>query len=150
MTSRDHRDVIAGAILVVVGCFTIAYAFAYLKLGSFSRMGPGMFPTLVGVSTLLLGAGIALPALRRPAQARINIDFRAGLFVLGAILVFALTLPAFGLIPAIIALTFVAGFADNKLSLRNATFLSAGLIVLALAIFVFGFRIQIDIISWPW
>lgn len=148
-SQRDHRDVIAGGLLLVFGGLTIAYTLINLDLGTFRRMGPGMFPALVGLCIVILGVSIALPALRRPAETAIIVNLRAGLFVLGAILAFAIVLPLFGLIPGIVALAFVAGLADHKLSLRDTAYLSTGLIAIALGIFVFAFRIQVHIVSWP-
>jgi hypothetical protein len=57
MLSRDYRDIVGGLLLVVLGLGFSWYAAEHYDLGSLRRMGPGMFPTVLGVALACLGLG---------------------------------------------------------------------------------------------
>ena len=79
-----------------------------------------------------------------------QVDLKAAIFVLGAVLSFSLVLPVFGLVPGIVVLTVVGSFADGKLSILSALLLSVALVLIGYAVFVFALSIQVDNFSWPW
>jgi len=64
--------------------FAAGYSMIQLDLGTFGRMGPGMFPMLVGICMFLLGVAVAVPALRRAPDERMQVDLEAAIFVLGS------------------------------------------------------------------
>ena len=144
-----RRDLLAGMFLLAVGLFALGYALDRLQLGSFRRMGPGMFPALVGGVLALIGAGIAGPALMRGGHFNIRPDWRALLLVLLGLGVFASTVVPFGVVPAIIALVVIASFANPKLSPVGVALLALGTTALCLGIFVLGFGVQVSLLSWP-
>jgi len=149
MQSPDYRDLVGGLALVAIGVAVTVNSVFYLNLGTPSRMGPGAFPAGLGVVLAVLGALIALPALFRTGEYP-RIEIRPLFAVLGAILVFALVMERFGLVPAIAALTFIAGLADRRLSLLATAALAAVLSTIATLIFRTGLGLPIPIVSWPW
>jgi hypothetical protein len=54
MHIRSPKDFWSGLIFVVLGAAFVALALQY-RLGDMHRIGPGLFPTLVG--SLLVGLG---------------------------------------------------------------------------------------------
>ncbi len=86
MRIRAPKDFWAGLIFVAIGAGFILLASQY-RYGDMHRMGPAMFPTLVGALLAVLGAIIALRALRadrragaalsRPAARRVAARHRA-------------------------------------------------------------------------
>lgn len=150
MGKRDYRDILAGALLLAVGGFALAYSLYYLNLGSFRRMGAGMFPALVGGIVVLIGAAILVPALWRTQKEPMQVDLRAFSFVMLSILAFALVLRPFGLIPGIVVMTLIASQADSKLGPLGYVVLPLSIVVVCVGIFMLGFGIQIDAFSWPW
>lgn len=59
------REAWAAGTMIVLGLGAIAQASTY-TIGSLARMGPGMFPAILGVLLVLLGLIIARTAPIRP------------------------------------------------------------------------------------
>jgi hypothetical protein len=149
MPGRDYRDIISGALLVAFGLFVGLYAAKHYEIGILSRMGPGMFPSFLGYLISVLGALIMLPAFFRQGQLP---QFRARPFVacLGGLLVFALTIERFGMVPAIALMVTTVIFADDKLNIAGALLLVAGLTALGVAIFSYGLGMPTPLLLWPY
>jgi hypothetical protein len=145
---RDYRDLIGGAILVVLGIACAVYAHHHYPLGSVSRMGPGMFPVAVGYLLAGLGVLIALPAWIRRGTLPIP-ELRPLLLVLGAVVSFALTIEWIGMVPAIFVLTALAVLADNKLGVIGTIVLASALSGGAWLIFAVGLGIPLYPFIWP-
>src|SRR5690554_4460031 len=107
MRNSDFRDVAGGILVFLVGGFAAGYALINFKLGTLSRMGPGMVPTAIGLIMCGLGISIALPALVR-SGARPKIEFRPLVMILLSILLFALTIRHLGMMPTIFLVSLVA------------------------------------------
>src|SRR6478609_11961572 len=64
MCIRSPKDFWAGLIFIAIGSGFILLAQQY-RLGDMHRMGPAMFPTLVGALLVALGVILALRSLVR-------------------------------------------------------------------------------------
>ena len=51
-------DYLAGALMVLIGAGAV-YVCSHYRMGTLTSMGPGFFPTLLGVLLILLGIAIA-------------------------------------------------------------------------------------------
>lgn len=145
---RDYRDLIGGAILVVLGIAFAVYAHNHYPAGTVVRMGPGMFPVATGYLLAALGVLVALPAWIRRGTLPLP-EMRPLLLVLAAVISFALTVEWIGMVPAIFILTGLAVLADNKLGILGTIVLAAGLSAGAWLIFVVGLGIPIHPFVWP-
>jgi hypothetical protein len=148
MLSRDYRDIVTGAVLTLAGLIYAGYTAAKYDTGSISEMGPGMFPLGLGLMLAGFGVVIALPALRRVGEP-VEVEWRQAVAVVASIVVFGLLIRPFGLVPAVIALTLVATLGDDKLGLRGALLLAAGVTAMAALIFVIGLGMLIPLVRWP-
>ncbi|ABL71304.1 tripartite tricarboxylate transporter TctB family protein [Paracoccus denitrificans] len=149
MQNRDFQDIAGGAILLMIGGYAALHSLAELSTGTVGRMGPGMFPTIIGVFIAVMGLLIMVPAFFRSGQP-ISFDLRSTAMILLSILVFGLMIRPFGLVPAVIAQTVVASLADGKRSWREIAMLCLLLCTLATLIFKLGFGLQVPIANWPW
>jgi putative tricarboxylic transport membrane protein len=149
MLRRDYRDMIGGSLLIVIGLWATVQAWFDYPLGSVSHMGPGMFPAGVGVLLAFTGVLVFLPALFRVGPALAKPDYRAFFFVLLSLVLFALTVDTFGLIPATAVLTVAAVLADNKLGVIATVVLVVVLAAIALLIFRVGLGIALEPFKWP-
>lgn len=149
MQTRDYRDMIGGLLLICIGGFAIIYSLASLRIGSISRMGPGMIPMLLGIILASLGLAISLPAFFRSGEMP-KIETRSLFAVIVAMLAFALLLRPFGIVPAVIALTVIASQADAKLSPLGLAITAICLTATAVLVFKVGLGIPLALVSWPW
>lgn len=144
----DYTDLVGGLLLIIVGGAASMVAIQYYPLGTIQRMGPGMFPAILGVVLAGLGALLSLQALRRRGE-RPDIRLLSPLFVLGGVASFAVLMPLAGLIPAILAVVIISSFAELKIRPVSLALLCLGLCLVAPLVFVVGLGLPIPLIRWP-
>jgi putative tricarboxylic transport membrane protein len=146
---RDYQNIIAGGVLTAIGLLAAEVAWSNYPIGSFSHMDAGMFPLLVGILLAGIGLLVLMPALFTAGHPIPKLEYRPFFFVLLALLVFAVGIDWFGLIPAIVLLTITSVLADNKLGLVGTTILAIGLAVIAWLIFRVALEIPLQLFKWP-
>src|SRR6476660_2752519 len=100
MCIRSPKDFWAGLIFIAIGGGFILLAQQY-RLGDLHRMGPAMFPTLVGAVLAGLGAVIALRSLVFDGEAVPRFYARPIGVSLFAIVSFGIALQWLGLVAAV-------------------------------------------------
>lgn len=147
MANRDFRDIFAGLLMIGIGVAAAVYAYTNYRLGTVTRMGPGMIPVWLGVALAGLGVPVLIGGLLRKGVMP-EIRIITPICVFGAIAIFALLIKPFGLLPAIFGSTIVASIAEREFApvriLVSATVLSA----MAWAIFIFGIGLPIPMLTW--
>ncbi|KMK65145.1 tripartite tricarboxylate transporter TctB family protein [Puniceibacterium sp. IMCC21224] len=142
-----RRDMVAGLALIVMGGAYAAHTLATLPIGTLRQMGPGMFPMGLGLLLAGLGVGVAVPALARDVPMP-TVPHRSLWMCIGTVIAFALIIPRFGLIPAVVASTIIAALAIR--SSRWQVILPMAVLMVPLSWFVFVFLLQIDIPLAQW
>lgn len=148
MTDTRIRDLIGGGLVVAVGAFIALYAVAHYSLGSFSNMGPGMLPLLLGSILVLLGVAIAAMALRQDAVEPIDLEIRVLVAVAVAIGGFAVTVTTIGLLPAVLVLTLACAAADGRPRPTGVVVLGTVLFAMVYGIFTLGLGVEFPIVKW--
>lgn len=146
MRHRDQQDLIGGALLFALGVFVALYSQRY-DFGTPSRMGPGYFPHILGWLLAGLGVLVALPAWFRRRSAALDIQWKNAAFVIGAIVLFALTLKPLGIVLATFASAFVATLAEDEITWPGRVAVSAGVALVTVAIFIWGLSMVLPL--WP-
>lgn len=147
-SARDYTDIIGGLLLIAGGTWFMLYSTGY-SIGSLRRMGPGYFPMVIGGLVLLFGVLVLLPGLFRAGQLP-RPEWRPFLTISASILIFALIVEKFGLIPATVALTLVAAVADDRSRILPTVILAAALSAIAVGVFTQGLGIPIPAIRWSY
>lgn len=145
MRHIGYRDLVAGAVMMVLGLFVALYAGSHYEIGRPAHMGPGFFPVVLGWVLAGLGLVIALFAFRKTVHTLHPPLFalRAITAVSIAILVFSLLLEWLGLVPATVALTFVVVFAERPLQLGRTLLLAISLALISWLIFTVGLQMTL-------
>lgn len=157
MGRERKRDLVSGTALAAVGGAIVLYALHQYQLGSFARMGPGMFPVGIGGILGVLGLLIAGDALRRGRAADGDLDLpsepdlhpRPLIVILLSVIGFAMTLQWFGLIPAIFVTTLLSALAHPGARPVSMLVLATGLSVAAVVIFRVLLSIPFPLLRWP-
>lgn len=144
----DQRDVVGGGLLTVIGGFVSVYTWLHYDIGSVERMGPGMFPIVLGSLLIGLGIVVLVPGLSRSGSIS-EVRLRPFAAVVLATVSFAFSAGTVGMVPAIFLLTVLAALADRNLELLPALVLAAVLALFATVVFYYGLGVQLRLFSWP-
>ena len=157
MAIKSQKDFFSGLLFMAVG-IAFAYGATNYTVGTGARMGPGYFPMLLGICMAVLGAVITFKALvvETPDGDKIgSIAWKPLFFIIAANLIFGLLLgglpsikfPAFGLILAIFALTFVASLAGDEFKFKEVFILAIILCIMSYGAFILLLKLQFPV--WP-
>jgi len=148
MRLKHQKDFWSGLMFLAIGLAFVGFAQEY-DMGTAQRMGPGYFPTVLGGLLAILGLAIAIKGLVREAPDGYIERFHFGplTIVLGAVALFGLLLRPAGLVVALLVLIGVSAYASHEFRLREIVPLAAFLVVLVLAVFIWGLGLVIPL--WP-
>jgi hypothetical protein len=146
MNIRAPKDFWSGLIFVVVGLSFVAMAGGY-RIGDMHRLGPGMFPMLVGGLMAALGLVLAGRAFAIDGEPIARFQARPiGVGLLG-IMVFGLLLRPFGLVLAIVALVCVSALAGKQFKAIETLILA--IVLAGLSVVVFVWIVGMPLPLWP-
>ena len=157
MNIKSQKDFFSGLMFMGVGV-AFAWGATTYNVGNGARMGPGYFPLMLGVLMAILGTAITFKALVVETVGGDKIGkwaWKPLFFIIMANLVFgvllaglpALKFPAFGMIVAIYALTFIASMAEPGWKVKNTFILATVLAVGSYLAFVLALKLQFPV--WP-
>jgi len=145
----DRRDLCAGLLLCAVGTAAAIYISGHYQMGTVRRMGPGMFPLGVSLAVVIFGVLTAVSSFKAvEIEDWWKVDLVALGTVTGGMAAFAVLLPLFGAVPAIMALSVVSGLAVRRSSLE-VVLLAISLALMAYLIFQLGLGIQFPLLRLP-
>src|SRR5690606_12604800 len=90
------------------------------QFGTTQRMGPGYFPTVLGGLLVFLGILVALPTFKHDAQETHveKIGWRGLIVILGAVILYAISLPRLGFIISMAILVILSAMASKEFTWR--------------------------------
>ena len=140
----DRPDLLTALIFVGLGALGL-YLVRGLDGGTLAQMGPGFLPRVVSVLLILVGLGVGLPALRRPAVTIEPVRLRPVAVILLAIIGFGLAVTHLGFVLASLWLILAGALADPGGKLRQTLALAAGLTAFGALVFVYGLGVQVPL-----
>ena len=148
MRIRNHRDFWSGIMFVVLGGLFTMLSQQY-QLGRPARMGPGFFPTMLGVLMALLGLAIAWRSMARTSrEMRLeSVGWRELFLILVAVGVFAAALPYLGMVIAIALLAGISAVASHEFGWKETVISIVVLLVMSELVFLKGLELQFPV--WP-
>jgi hypothetical protein len=148
MQIRNQKDFWAGILFVVFGAGFAVVGSGY-AFGSAERMGPGYFPTAVGLLLVAIGIGVALGATAASAEVDKVKQFAWStlLLIIGPVVLFGLLLDTLGLVLCVLLLVCIASYASHEFGWKTALGNAAALIAISLAVFVYLLDLQFPL--WP-
>lgn len=144
------KGIVAIAV-IAFGLFVMVHATSY-ELGTMRRMGPGMFPLLLG-GALCAAALLVLLEPSPPAERPDEMPpesagrIRAIGFILGGILAFVLLIRTAGFIPAVAVCMLLAGAATSENRPATLLALTAVVTTLAVLVFVVGLGVPVRLVN---
>ncbi len=167
MDRFTSKDFLAGAMFIGLGLAALSFGW-HLNVGTGVRMGPGYVPRMLSGILIFLGLVIAVKALVAGSD-RIDtglwkpiLMITLGVIAFGTLLEadnipsmvgwFVKGLPRWenpvsGLIPALVALVFLAALGGNEFKLKETIGSCVVLTIICLVIFKFGLKMNIRILG---
>jgi putative tricarboxylic transport membrane protein len=130
----NPRDFWSGVIFGGTGLAAVVLGRDY-SMGTATKMGPGYFPTVLGVLLALIGLVLVVRAFLTRGEPIRGIAIRALVLVLGATIVFGLLLRGAGMVIALVVLVLVSAAASRLVLWRPAVVLAVGLAAFSTLVF---------------
>src|SRR6478736_5477597 len=150
MMRRLSDDTVSGLLFIALAVFFAATAYRTLEIGSFSLMGPGLFPILVSALLAIIGIAVIFTGRRIDEQPKhFPVPGRALFFIIGAPVVFALTVRSLGLVPALFLSIAMAVLASRKIGFVKGALIVIGMTAFCVAVFSYGIGLTAQLFVWP-
>lgn len=136
---RSPKNFIVGLVFIALAT-VFGIGSSWLAIGTAGKMGPGYFPMMLSVLLGILGLVVLIMGLRRPGERLEGANIRGIILVTLAVLVFALCVRPFGLVPTVIASSLLFSLAGHEFRPISAT---VGALVLGFGswgVFIVGLR----------
>jgi drug/metabolite transporter (DMT)-like permease len=145
---RNQKDFWSAVMFVIFGVMFIVWSSEY-QFGNTQRMGPGYFPTILGILLVLLGILVALPALKADAEETHvgKIGWRGLIVILGSVTLYAVLLPRLGFVIAMASLVIISAMASKEFTWKAALLSVIFLGGFSYIVFVKGLELQFPV--WP-
>ncbi len=142
----NNRDVLAGLLFIVLGGLAAILARDY-PFGTTMRMGPGYFPTALGVILLLFGVYVLARGVRSGDRVKGEWGWKPLALITVSIVLFGFLLDRAGLIPATIATLFVAAAAGREFRWKEVVLLAVVMTAFSVAVFSWGLKLPYPLLG---
>ncbi|MGZ8197818.1 MAG: tripartite tricarboxylate transporter TctB family protein [Burkholderiales bacterium] len=140
MKIRSPEDFWSGVMFISFGLLAIFIARDY-PMGAAMRMGPGYFPTAIGMCLTALGAVIGANGFRSKGEGIGRFPWRAMLFLAVGFASFAWGIDNIGFVLALAILITLASFAGNEHRWKEVIVEVVVLIIGCWALFIYGLEL---------
>ena len=150
LSNKRMRDYAGGVLMIVIGLAAAIRGSGY-RMGTLEHMGPGYFPTALGVILALTGAAIAIAArftVYEGEEAVLPPEWRGWLCIGASVVAFVVLGTYGGLLPATFAVVFISALGDRDNTWKKALLLSLAIVVVAVVVFWWALQIQLPLFRW--
>ena len=147
MKLRSQRDFGAGLMFIGFGVAAILIARDY-PMGSAMRMGPGYFPTYLGVLMIVIGAVMTGRGFRVEGERIGQVGWRPLLWLSVAFAAFGLLIEGAGFVFALLALIVASSLAGRDTRPLELIVLIAVLIAGSIGLFIYGLELPYRLLPW--
>jgi hypothetical protein len=146
------RDLYGGAIFVVIGLVILVQGNSY-GLGSLAKVGSGLFPVVLGVVLMGLGALIALGGVvssdTEESESVPPMQWKGFAAIVSGVVAFIAIGSLFGLAPAAFACVFISALGDRTATFKSAAVLATVMTLFALLFFSYFLNVQFPVLQLP-
>ena len=150
LKSKRSRDYAGGMLMTAIG-LAAAFQGSSYQLGTLERMGPGFFPTALGVILAAVGLAIAVSARFTRYEGELEVlapEWRGWFCIIGALVAFVVLGKYGGLLPATFAIVFISALGDRQNTFLGAVLLALASVVVAIVIFWWALQMQFPLFQW--
>jgi hypothetical protein len=144
---KSQEDFWAGMMFIGFGVLAIVISRDY-PMGSAMRMGPGYFPTWIGVIMVILGTIISAVSFKVVGGAVGRFAWKPMLVLAVAFCTFAWGIDHIGFIPSLAVMIVLSALAGKEFRLKEVLILMVVLIVGCWALFIKGLELPFPLFWW--
>ena len=144
---RAPQDAAAGLFLIALGAF-VFWQTTDLSVGTMRALGPGMMPRVLATLCALCGLALVGYSLIKDGAALERWSIRGPLFILGAAIVFGLTVRPLGLFVAGPAAVIIGSMAARDSRPIEAVAFGVGMTVFCWLLFKVLLTLPIPVAPW--
>jgi len=137
--------------MILLG-LAIALKGATYRLGTLMHMGPGFFPTSLGVLLVLIGIAIAAAGMAESGEDQSILpqhpEWWAWFCILMSPVLFILFGRYFGMIPGTFACVFIAALGDRNKTWKSVLILSTVVTAFGVILFSYFLQVPMPVLTW--
>ena len=147
MKVKNQEDFWAGMMFVGFGLLAIFMARDY-PFGSTSRMGPGYFPTWLGIIMACLGSALVLQGLKHEGAKLGKWAFKPMVLMGLGFVIFGWSIDHLGFVIATAALIVLGAASGTEFKWKEVIIMTVVLIVGSWALFIYGLELPYPLFWW--
>jgi hypothetical protein len=148
-----EKDFLGGTLVFATGIGVTIHSISF-EIGTLSQMGPGFFPTVLGL--ILTSCGVAIVAKSRSpksnSRGEIQVEpaaeWRAWALIIIGIASFIALAKIAGLIVATFSIVFISALGDRDNSWKSAALLALLMVAVSVIVFWWALQIQLPLFAW--
>ena len=144
---KNPQDFFAGLLFAAFGAAALWFGQKY-AIGTPTRMGAGYLPTVLGWLLIGFGVFITLRSLVLTGAPIPASQFRPQIFIILALIAFAVLIERFGLLPATAAVVILGSAASREVRVWETLVLAVGASAAAVALFIYALGQPME--AWIW
>ncbi len=149
MKALRAKDFWAGLLFIGFGAAALMVG-ADLRPGTAAAMGPGYVPRAIGWGLVGLGAIISMQGMLHPGDQVERLYARPLLLTVAGVTAFALILPRFGLLPALVPLIGLGSLAGRELGVVDTLAIFVVMAAFCIAVFKIGLGMSFPVFAGAW
>ena len=144
----NNADFWAGVMFIIFGAAAVYMSRDY-PMGSAMRMGPGYFPTYLGVLMMLFGLGIGAKGLLKGGPEIGRWAFKPIFMLSLGVVMFGFLIERVGFVPSLVALMIITSFSGReKVRWVEMLIFTACVTAGAVALFIKGIGLPYQLFWW--
>jgi hypothetical protein len=132
----SNKDFLAGLLLLCIGAVAFFIALDY-PFGSSLRMGPGYFPRVLAGVLMFFGAFVLVRGVMTKERIKGIWGWKALAFIVVSLIVFGFTMEHLGLVPALVAMFFIAALGGHEFRFIEVVILTVFMTIFSVVVFVY-------------
>lgn len=144
---KNQEDFWSGLMFIGFGVAAIVISRDY-PMGSAVNMGPGYFPTYLGIIMTILGAVITLISFRIEGKKIEPFAWRGMIMLSLGFFIFGWAVDRIGFVLSLFALIFCSAWAGKEFRSLEVLIMSVVLISGTIALFIYGLELTFPLFWW--
>jgi hypothetical protein len=145
-TLGRNKDFLAGALMLVIGAIGFFMALDY-PFGSALRMGPGYFPRVLSAILMAFGLFVLVRGILAQEEVKGRWGWKPLAYMTVSLVAFGFVMDHFGMIPALVAMFFIAAMGGHEFDFVEVLLLTIFLSAFAVGVFVYGLGLPYQLIQ---